>query len=228
MSLPLLLNKKSMCRWFETPCSCDITVMIQCGYNLLFWQDGKVSGIGLTHCDLVTPYDVRQLSQHWFSIIARKAPNHSLNQCWVFINEISVKYKHLFPRESIWKCQLQNIGHFVLPHIVNTLRTYKHGRHFADDNCKCVLSSKMFEFRLKSYWNMFARVQLTKSHHCLGNGLPRNMRPVVTSTNAEPVHRHIFASPQCLFFATTWEYFLVWQAYRASGKTSGPCQIWKL
>ena len=59
----------------------------------------------------------------------------------------------------------------------------------ANDNFKCIFLNGMIEFRFEFHWNFFPRV-----HTDLGNGLAPNRWQGSTWTNADPVHRRIYAT----------------------------------
>ena len=67
---------------------------------------------------------VCELGQYWFRLwlTACWAPSHYLNQFWLIINwdirnknpvKFESKYKIFHSYKFIWKCRLQNGGHFV-------------------------------------------------------------------------------------------------------------------
>ena len=72
----------------------------------------------LTHCDLVTPYDIGYCGQYWFRLwlICCSAPGHYLNQRRLIINWTSGNKLQSDVMQSvrkfIWKCRLQIDSHF--------------------------------------------------------------------------------------------------------------------
>ena len=59
-------------------------------------------------------------------------------------------------------CVLSTSFGFTFWRCFNTLRPSQNGRHFPDDIFKCIFSwTKMYKFRSRFHWNLFARVQLT-------------------------------------------------------------------
>ena len=68
---------------------------------------------------------VSELDHHWFRLwlVACSAPSHYLTQCWFIVNwtlgnkfwwDLNWEFCHFHIRKCIWKCCLQNSGHFVL------------------------------------------------------------------------------------------------------------------
>ena len=53
---------------------------------------------------------------------------------------------------------------------------------------------KNLVFCFELHWILFLRVQLTITQHCLDNGLAPNRRQAITWTNADPIHRCIYAA----------------------------------
>ena len=71
-----------------------------------------------------THIHIRNLSHHWFRywLFANTAPSHYLNQCWNIVNwtlrnrliwKLNRNWYILNSRKCIWKCRLENGGHFV-------------------------------------------------------------------------------------------------------------------
>ena len=86
-----------------------------------WWCDCRLiyASFGLNKC-------VCKLDRHWLRKwpVHSSVPSHALRyECWIIVNwtliqeQISVKFwmifKHLHSRKCIWKCRLQNVGHFV-------------------------------------------------------------------------------------------------------------------
>ena len=71
---------------------------------------------GLTHCDLVTPYSIGGLGQHWLKswLVNYLVPSHYLNQSLTGPLKFESKHKHFLSRKCILKCCLQKVSHFIL------------------------------------------------------------------------------------------------------------------
>ena len=64
----------------------------------------------------------QQTNQHWFRqwLGVWSAPSHYLNPCWDIVNwthrnKLKWYFIHFHSRKCIWKCSLENGGHFISP-----------------------------------------------------------------------------------------------------------------
>ena len=85
--------------------------------------------------DRVTHICISQLGHHGFRLrlVTWQAPSHYLNQCsiivnWTLRNILQWKWMSnpniFIKKKCIWKCRLQNGGHFVRPQCVNQCGQY--------------------------------------------------------------------------------------------------------
>ena len=74
---------------------------------------------------------------------------------------------------------------------INSSLPGQNGRHFVDDNFKCICMNESFVFWLKSHWSLLLRVQLTITQH---HGLAPNRRRAIIWTNADSINWRIYAT----------------------------------
>ena len=127
-------------------------------------------------------------------------PNHYLNQWWLIVslalrNQTQVKFRsksyyYFHSRKQIWKCLLQNVGHFVQATIHQAVIM-----NYVVALYHCVLIGILMSANLKGSWNLIIE--------WLVNNLIKTLRP---TQNGRHFAKDIF---KCTFWNEKYSNFIV-------------------